>query len=567
MLYQALSERRRSPMPRTLYVAVLLTLAPGFAASAMAQRIEIDPLLINDLKGKPASSLELLEVEFRVITLDLGRIRSSDMDRIRSLFGLTKSAIPARAELNYPLSTALRKLSPAKADGPIKHQVLETKPFQDLLSWMSARHIASNASQSGRKIALGSTVVVLDQRVSAPRLSKKKDARTGTDVHSVEFVQSGLHLELTPVTQVFPKEKGLSEVWQLRLDRVLTTLANGGDEADAKIERAKHVVTLAVGQTALIPNFVQTDRPAFVLLSVKAPKPKPKDGDILISSTDELIRIATEPGGPGLANRISQTLVPPTGTPKPRVYKPGETIATLKPSLVDVAETGSPDKGEAPPAGKTPGVVQRVIKENELSIRQGVRVLELQENEVIELVFPDKVSIVRTAGDQKSLQMVNSLEPTSLAIQAGKKGVSTLNVESGKNAGGRTHRFRIEVIVRGDTRLLSRTLEKLFPDDKVELTEVNDAIVIRGKVSQAIVTRQIVEIAEQFYPQVLDQMESRDMEQFQPARGTDKPTAAPAIGAEIRNLRTDVKSLRDEIQKLIKVIEKESSDTGTPATR
>lgn len=31
--------------------------------------------------------------------------------------------------------------------------------------------------------------------------------------------------------------------------------------------------------------------------------------------------------------------------------------------------------------------------------------------------------------------------------------------------------------------------------------------------------------------------------------------------------RTDVKSLRDEIQKLIKAIEKESSDTGTPVTR
>ena len=31
--------------------------------------------------------------------------------------------------------------------------------------------------------------------------------------------------------------------------------------------------------------------------------------------------------------------------------------------------------------------------------------------------------------------------------------------------------------------------------------------------------------------------------------------------------RTDVKSLCDEIQKLIKVIEKESSDTGTPVTR
>lgn len=547
-------------MPRTLHVAVLLTILLGQSAVSFAQgRIEVDPLLINDLKGKPASSLKLIEVEFRIITLDLARIRSSDMDRIRGLFGLTKSTVPENSALAYALATTMRKLSPVKADGPIKHQVLETKPFQDLLSWMSARHIASNASQSGRKIALGSTVVVLDQRVSAPRLSSKKDPRTGADVHSVDFVQSGLHLELTPVSQVFPKKKegNLAEVWQLQLDRVLTTLTDEDDKSESRIDRAKKLVTLAVGQTALIPNFVKTDRPAFVLLSVKAPKPKPAKGEVLITPTGEVIRLATEPGGPGLADRITQTLVPPTGTPKPRIYKPGETKATLKRPITVVAETPGrePSRSRPPKAVRgEPGVIQRVIKESEIPLRQGVRVLDVYENETVKLLFPDGVSTVRTAGDKKSLLTVTALEPGSLLVQAGQKGVGSLNVESGKNAAGASSTFHIEVIVRGDTRLLARTLDKLFPDDKLELTEVNDAIVIRGKVSRAAVAEQIVEIAEQFYPQVLDQMQPRAGE------ASANSEEAPAIGTEIRDLRTDVKSLRDEIRKLIKVMEQKTKE-------
>ena len=87
------------------------------------------------------------------------------------------------------------------------------------------------------------------------------------------------------------------------------------------------------------------------------------------------------------------------------------------------------------------------------------------------------------------------------------------------------------------------------------MTEINDAIVIRGKVSRATVAKQIVEIAEQFYPRVLDQMQPRAGEA--PANGEE----SPAIGTEIRELRTDVKSLRDEIRKLIKVMEQPTKAT------
>jgi len=92
------------------------------------------------------------------------------------------------------------------------------------------------------------------------------------------------------------------------------------------------------------------------------------------------------------------------------------------------------------------------------------------------------------------------------------------------------------------------------------LTEINDAIVIRGKVSRATVAKQIVEIAEQFYPRVLDQMQPRAGEA--PANGEE----SPAIGTEIRELRTDVKSLRDEIRKLIKVMEQPTKEESINET-
>ena len=314
-------------MPRKLKLAVLLTLSLGFAADAPAQqqdlRIEIDPLLVDDTKGGPASSLKLIEIEFQVVTIDLGRVRSADMDRIRSLFRLTKSAVAARRAAYGLGGRNLQKLVPVSAEGPIKHQVLETKTFHDLLAWMADRHIASFSGHKGSKIALGSTVVVIDQRVSAPRISTKKDLRTGTDIHTVNFVQSGLHFELTSLSQVFPKQEELGEVWQLRLDRVFTTLTDSDEKSEATTDRVRHMVKLAVGQTALIPDFVQTDRPAFVLLSVKTPKRKPEPGLTLLTPTGEVIRLSKDPGGPGLADRISKTLTATEDTPTPRIYKLG----------------------------------------------------------------------------------------------------------------------------------------------------------------------------------------------------------------------------------------------------
>ena len=104
-----------------------------------------------------------------------------------------------------------------------------------------------------------------------------------------------------------------------------------------------------------------------------------------------------------------------------------------------VAETPtreSPRSGPPKATQEYPGVIHRVIKESEIPLRQGVRVLDVYENETVKLLFPDGISTVRTAGDEESLLTVTALEPGSLLVQAGEKGVGSLNVESAKKAAG-----------------------------------------------------------------------------------------------------------------------------------
>ena len=120
-----------------------------------------------------------------------------------------------------------------------------------------------------------------------------------------------------------------------------------------------------------------------------------------------------------MTDRITQTLVPPTGTPKPRIYKPGETKATLKRPVAVVAETLARESPRSRPPKATqenPGVIQRVIKESEIPLRQGIRVLDVYENETVKRLFPGGVSTVRTAGDKESLLTVTALEPGSLLV-------------------------------------------------------------------------------------------------------------------------------------------------------
>lgn len=65
---------------------------------------------------------------------------------------------------------------------------------------------------------------------------------------------------------------------------------------------------------------------------------------------------------------------------------------------------------------------------------------------------------------------------------------------------------KVQVWVKGDVRHLETTLSRLFPNDAIEVHEVKGSVLLKGWVSRPEHINQIVEIAEQFFPNVLNQM-------------------------------------------------------------
>jgi len=75
--------------------------------------------------------------------------------------------------------------------------------------------------------------------------------------------------------------------------------------------------------------------------------------------------------------------------------------------------------------------------------------------------------------------------------------------------------FQIEVLVEADVRHLQSFLRRGFPDADVKAREVNGAVLLTGWVTQPSHITEIVEIAEQFYPTVLNRMQVGGAQQVQ----------------------------------------------------
>jgi pilus assembly protein CpaC len=109
--------------------------------------------------------------------------------------------------------------------------------------------------------------------------------------------------------------------------------------------------------------------------------------------------------------------------------------------------------------------------------------------------------IARVDGFDPSVLSISPLSETQLRVQALDQGVTTIVCT---DAEGRT--FIIEVYVVGDARLLQSVLKRHFPSTAVTATKVRDSVLLRGWVSEPQQIPQIVEIAELYFPRVLNQM-------------------------------------------------------------
>jgi pilus assembly protein CpaC len=94
------------------------------------------------------------------------------------------------------------------------------------------------------------------------------------------------------------------------------------------------------------------------------------------------------------------------------------------------------------------------------------------------------------------------MHPNEIRIHALAPGVTSLVLVDEKNAS-----FTIEIFVIGDVRHLQAYLKNLFPSDAVTAVAVRDSVVLRGYVTRPENIPRIMDIAKEFYPNVINQME------------------------------------------------------------
>lgn len=116
-------------------------------------------------------------------------------------------------------------------------------------------------------------------------------------------------------------------------------------------------------------------------------------------------------------------------------------------------------------------------------------------------IFETKSFIKRVGSFDPVVLDVTALSPTRISVRGLVQGITSLVItdEAGTS-------YTVEVLVKGDARRLQSIIDRKFPNSSIEAFTVGEAIALRGWVTHPEHITQIVEIAEQFYPKVLNQM-------------------------------------------------------------
>ncbi len=157
----------------------------------------------------------------------------------------------------------------------------------------------------------------------------------------------------------------------------------------------------------------------------------------------------------------------------------------------------SQDEQPVPPGASEP-IVQMTADRMKLEITEKFSKI---------LKFPGKIK--RVDGFDPTVLGVTALTPNEIRVQALVPGVTTLVItDENKKV------FTVETFVSGDARHLQAYLRELFPGSSVNAIKVQDSVVLRGWVTEPEAITEMVEIAEQFFPNgVLNQMKLAGVQQ------------------------------------------------------
>lgn len=116
--------------------------------------------------------------------------------------------------------------------------------------------------------------------------------------------------------------------------------------------------------------------------------------------------------------------------------------------------------------------------------------------------------IARVDGFDPEIIAISGLSSRTIRVQALTTGITNITLVDHKN-----NIYQLEVFVAGDVRHLQAYLDQLFPHASVQAVEVRDSVVLRGWVTQPENITEMVDIATQFYPEVLNQLKVGGVQQ------------------------------------------------------
>lgn len=163
-----------------------------------------------------------------------------------------------------------------------------------------------------------------------------------------------------------------------------------------------------------------------------------------------------------------------------------------------VSANGYTQEEPPAPAGASEPVIQITAEQMKLEVTEKFSKI---------LKFPGKIK--RVDGFDPTVLSITALTPYEIRVQAMVPGVTTMVItdEDGKV-------YTVEVFVSGDARHLQAYLKELFPRSSVTAIKVQDSVVLRGWVTEPEAITEMVEIAEQFFPNgVLNQMKLAGVQQ------------------------------------------------------
>lgn len=123
-------------------------------------------------------------------------------------------------------------------------------------------------------------------------------------------------------------------------------------------------------------------------------------------------------------------------------------------------------------------------------------------------VLETKNRIVRVNGFDPLILNVTALTPNRISVSGNLQGVTSFIITDELNTN-----YTVEVFVKGDARTLQTIIDRKFPNCSIEAFKVHEAVALRGWVTNPEHITQITEIAEQFYPKVLNQMKVGGVQQ------------------------------------------------------